>query len=81
MTASTYRPALVPYIWVRRLQMVGRELDTTTTGGKTRLVARDEDTYGLTYSISDLARLFGDLMSPYYKLLQVQKHRDLLFGP
>ncbi|KAH8193636.1 hypothetical protein TruAng_012200 [Truncatella angustata] len=81
MTASTYRPVLVPHVWARRLQMVGRELDTTTTDGKARLVARDENTYGLACSISDLARLFGDLMSPDCKLLQVQEHRDLLFAP
>ncbi|KAL5086250.1 hypothetical protein Trisim1_009577 [Trichoderma cf. simile WF8] len=69
MTASTYRPALVPHIWKRRLQMVERKVDASTKNGKAYLVARDKDTYGLTCSISDLARLFGDIMSPDCKLL------------
>ncbi|UNI18366.1 hypothetical protein JDV02_004639 [Purpureocillium takamizusanense] len=81
MTASTYRPALVPHVWKRRLQMVERKIDASTTDGQACLVARDKDTYGLTCSVSDLARLFGDLMSPDCKLLQRQKHRDLFFTP
>ncbi|KAL6808634.1 beta-lactamase family protein [Trichoderma sp. SZMC 28015] len=81
MTASTYRPALVPHIWKRRLQMVERKVDASTKNGKAYLVARDKDTYGLTCSISDLARLFGDIMSPDCKLLQRQEHRDLFFMP
>lgn len=79
MTASTYLPAKVPYVWERRLQMVERELDTTD--GKYRLEAADEGTQGLTCSILDLALLFGDLMSPDCKLLQRQEHRDMLFTP
>ncbi|GJN84992.1 beta-lactamase domain-containing protein [Purpureocillium lilacinum] len=81
MTASTYRPALVPHVWNRRLQMVERKVDASATDGKACLVPRDKDTYGLTCSISDLARLFGDIMSPDCKLLQRQEHRDLLFTP
>ncbi|OAQ64342.1 beta-lactamase domain-containing protein [Pochonia chlamydosporia 170] len=85
MTASTYRPTLVPHVWARRLQMVERvskvDDEASTTDGKARLVARDKDTYGLTCSISDLARLFGDIMSPDCKLLQRQEHRDLFFTP
>lgn len=81
MAASTYRPALVPHVWKRRLQMVERKVDASTTDGKSYLVARDRDTYGLTCSVSDLARLFGDLMSPDCKLLQRQELRDLFFTP
>lgn len=81
MTASTYRPALVPHVWKRRLQMVERKVDASTTDGKACLVARDKDTYGVTCSVSDLARLFGDIMSPDCKLLQRQEHRDLFFMP
>ncbi|EHK21702.1 uncharacterized protein TRIVIDRAFT_230803 [Trichoderma virens Gv29-8] len=81
MTASTYRPALVPHVWKRRLQMVERKVDTSTADGMACLVARDKETYGLTCSVSDLARLFGDIMSPDCKLLQRQEHRDLFFTP
>ncbi|KAK0389019.1 hypothetical protein NLU13_2596 [Sarocladium strictum] len=83
MTSSTYRPTLEPHIWKRRLQMVERRADVSRMdrSSQTSLVARDEDTYGLTCSISDLARLFSDLMSPTCKLLQRQEHRDLLFTP
>ncbi|KAH0524194.1 hypothetical protein TsFJ059_009094 [Trichoderma semiorbis] len=81
MTTSTYRSALAPQVWERRLQMVERKVDTSTMNGKAYLVARDKDTYGLTCSISDLTRLFGDIMSPDCKLLQRQEHRDLFFAP
>ncbi|UKZ82842.1 hypothetical protein TrVFT333_010641 [Trichoderma virens FT-333] len=81
MTASTYRPALVPHVWKCRLQMVERKVDTSTADGMACLVARDKETYGLTCSVSDLARLFGDIMSPDCKLLQRQEHRDLFFTP
>lgn len=83
MTASTYRPTLEPHIWERRLQMVERKTDASKMdgNGQTSLVARDQDTYGQTCSISDLARLFSDLMSPTCKLLQRQEHRDLFFTP
>ncbi|KAJ6440238.1 D-mandelate dehydrogenase [Purpureocillium lavendulum] len=76
-----FQPALVPHVWKRRLQMVERKVDASTPDGKVSLVARDKDTYGLTCSVSDLARLFGDIMSPDCKLLQRQEHRDLLFTP
>ncbi|KAK4066321.1 uncharacterized protein Triagg1_8153 [Trichoderma aggressivum f. europaeum] len=81
MTASTYRPALVPHVWRRLLQMVERKVDTSKMDGKAYLMARDKDTYGLTCGVSDLARLFGDLMSSNCKLLQRQEHRDLFFTP
>lgn len=79
MTASTYLPAQVPHVWAQRLQMVERELDATD--GKSHLVACDEGTQGMTCSMSDLARLFGDIMSPECKLLRRQEHRDMLFTP
>ncbi|KAH8678364.1 beta-lactamase family protein [Xylariales sp. PMI_506] len=80
MTASTYLPAQVPHVWARRLQMVERgKLDATS--GRTRLVADDEGTQGLTCSMSDLAKLFGDILSPDCKLLRRQEHRDMLFAP
>lgn len=81
MSASTYRPVLVPHVWERRLHMVERKVDASTTDGKDCLMACDGDTYGLTCSVSDIARLFGDIMSPGCKLLQRQEHRDLLFMP
>lgn len=81
MTSSTYRPALMPHVWERLLQMVERKVEASTTGVKARLLARDEDTYGLTCSVSDIARLFGDIMSPGCKLLQRQEHRDMFFTP
>jgi CubicO group peptidase (beta-lactamase class C family) len=73
MTASTYLPAKTPHVWERRLQMVERDVD----GFK----ASDEDTYGMTCSMSDIALLFGDILSPECKLLQRQEHRDMLFLP
>ncbi|KAG9247746.1 beta-lactamase/transpeptidase-like protein [Calycina marina] len=60
MTASTYVPAQVPHIWTRHLQMVERRQERDTAGGNLSLVAKDKETYGLTCSMSDLARLFGD---------------------
>jgi CubicO group peptidase (beta-lactamase class C family) len=80
MTASTYLPAQVPHVWERRLQMVERKSDMTD-GKPSRLVANDEGTQGMTCSMSDLARLFGDIMSPDCKLLRSQEHRDMLFTP
>lgn len=79
MTHSTYLPAQVPKVWARRLQMVERELDTNS--GKVRIVASDEGTQGMTCSMSDLARLFADILSPDCKLLRRQEHRDMLFTP
>ncbi|KAH8892360.1 beta-lactamase/transpeptidase-like protein [Thozetella sp. PMI_491] len=76
MTASTYRPALEPHVWKRRLQMVERRADASTMDGQAYLVACDEDTYGLTCSVSDIARLFSDLISPSCKLLQRQEHTE-----
>ncbi|KAL2213299.1 beta-lactamase family protein [Sarocladium strictum] len=83
MTASTYRPALEPHVWKRRLQMVERKTDASKMDGNDQasLVACDKETYGLTCSIFDLALLFSDLMSPTSKLLQRQEHRDLFFTP
>ncbi|OAQ96733.1 hypothetical protein LLEC1_05669 [Akanthomyces lecanii] len=80
MTASTYLPAQVPHVWERRLQMVERTVDgeDKTTS---RLIASDENTAGLTCSISDIARFFGDIMSPECKLLKRQEHCDMLFTP
>ncbi len=79
MTASTYLPAQVPHVWARRLQMVEREKESTEE--KARLAACDEGTQGMTCSMSDLARLFGDILSPDCKLLRRQEHRDMLFSP
>jgi CubicO group peptidase (beta-lactamase class C family) len=79
MTASTYLPAKIPHVWKRRLQMVERKQDTED--GKARFVVDDEGTQGLTCSISDLARFFGDILSPDCKLLRRQRHRDMLFEP
>ena len=79
MTASTYLPAQVPHVWGRRLQMVEREQESTEE--KVRLVACDEGTQGMTCSMSDIARLFGDILSPDCKLLRRQEHRDMLFAP
>lgn len=81
LTASTYLPAQVPHVWERRLQMVERKLDTIDGKGKTRLVVNDEGTQGMTCSMSDIARLFGDILSPNCKLLRRQEHRDMLFTP
>ncbi|EFX04762.1 beta-lactamase family protein [Grosmannia clavigera kw1407] len=79
MAHSTYLPAQVPEVWERRLQMVERELDIES--GKAHLVASDESTQGMTCSMSDVARLFGDILSPECKLLRRQEHRDMLFRP
>lgn len=83
MTTSTYGPAQAPKVWERRLQMVERVKDSGTAGqGSTsRLVPCDEATQGITCSISDIARLFSDIMSPNCKLLRRQEHRDMLFLP
>lgn len=79
LTASTYIPAQVPHVWERRLQMVERKFDATD--GKTSLVVNDEGTQGMTCSMSDIAKLFADVMSPDCKLLKRQEHRDMLFTP
>lgn len=73
MTASTYLPAKTPHVWERRLQMVERGTD----GFK----ASDEDAQGMTCSMSDIALLFGDILSSDCKLLRRQEHRDMLFLP
>ncbi len=80
MTASTYLPAKTPHVWERRLQMVERDVNDTTDG-KPRLKTSDEATQGMTCSVSDLALLFGDIISPDCKLLEFQEHRDMLFTP
>ncbi|MGC0753736.1 hypothetical protein ACPL1E_23105, partial [Escherichia coli] len=41
----------------------------------------DEDTQGMTCSVSDIALLFGDILSSDCKLLRRQEHRDMLFLP
>lgn len=73
MTSTTYLPAKTPHVWERRLQVVGRE--------GAALVPRDDVTYGITCSVSDLATFFSDLLSPDCRLLHDPKHRDMLFTP
>ncbi|CAK7201095.1 hypothetical protein SEUCBS139899_003797 [Sporothrix eucalyptigena] len=76
MTSSTYVPAQVPAVWDRRLQIVKRTKDNDG------LQADDDATQGFTSSVSDLARLFGDLLAgDKCKRLQKSEHRDLLFAP
>lgn len=80
MTTSTYLPAQVPKVWERRLQMVEhQQVPSTEDSPKFRLVAADDMTQGITCSMSDIARLFGDIMSPNCRLLKKQEHRDMLF--
>lgn len=78
LNSSTYLPAQVPHVWERRLQMVERKL---TEDGKPHLIANGQWPYGLTCSISDICRIFGDLLSEDCKLLTHHEHRDMLFLP
>lgn len=79
MTSSTFIPDLVPDIWARRLQMVQRI--KRNSDDDPRFEPKDEVTRGLTCSLSDIARIFGDILSPECKLLKLQAHRDMLFEP
>lgn len=80
MASSTYKPATTPHVWERRLQVVGRE-GGGDDGAPETLIVRNDITYGITCSVSDLATFFGDLMSPDSKLLGDPALRDLLFTP
>jgi CubicO group peptidase (beta-lactamase class C family) len=70
LESTSYLPGNVPEIWDRRMRMYARE------DGK--LVSRDEDTQGLTCSITDIAKIFIDVISPTSKLLKPE-NIDLLF--
>ncbi|CAK7212515.1 hypothetical protein SEUCBS140593_001529 [Sporothrix eucalyptigena] len=73
LTSTTYVPAKTPHVWEKRLQAVERDGNS--------LKPRDDLTYGVTCSVSDLATIFGDLMSEDSKLLKDPALRDLLFTP
>jgi len=71
MVSSTYRPQESPEIWDRRLRMVEREGD--------KLVPADDFSRGLMCSMSDIAKILSDLISPSPTLLE-QEYIDLLFN-
>ena len=70
MSSSAYLAQNIPHIWDKRLRMVER-VDN-------KLVHTDDGTQSLMCSITDMAIILGDLISPSPKLLK-QEHIELLF--
>ena len=67
MTTATFTPHGKENTWKRWLQMVER------VNGK--LVPLDEQIHGLTCSVSDMGRLFKDLVSDSSKLFKKEQRK------
>ncbi|KAK0385956.1 hypothetical protein NLU13_7131 [Sarocladium strictum] len=75
MGTATYLPHEAPATWERRLQMVEPEPET----GK--LVPCEENNRGFTCSMTDMAVLLADMLSPSGSKLLSQESMNLLLEP